>query len=107
MSELTGLGAVLLSELLSDAPEVLRTITYRQGVTDTANIQAIPDSLKFGEADGQFIKVTDTVWLIFVHQLSVIPQPDDYVIHDGISHYVVSAQAEDPARVLWRVITRG
>ena len=107
MSELSTIGAELLGEIKADAPEALRTISYKQGATTASNISAIPDSLKFGEADGESVKVTDAVWLIFSHELGISPHAGDWITEDTIEHYVVRATADDPAGVLWRVITQG
>lgn len=107
MSELATVGPELLSELLSDAPEALRLVTHRRGASDTTGIYAIPGEMKFGEADGEAVKVTDSVWLIFSHQLPTKPHADDWIIDaDGVKHFVLRAKAEDPANILWRVITR-
>lgn len=105
MGDLSTAGQELLSELLADAPEALRSVVYRRGTDDTS-VHAIPDKLKFGESDGESIKVTDSAWLVFAHQIDVEPRTDDWLIEGDKSHFVISAQADDPAGILWRLITR-
>lgn len=107
MSELTGLGPELLAEVLADAPEATRTVTYQQGGTFIEGVTAIPDTLKFNEADGEAVKVTDSAWLIFGHQLTIAPHADDWIIQGTFKHYVIRAEAGDPAGITWRLITRG
>lgn len=107
MSELTGLGPEMLAEILAEMPEATRTVTYRQGSTDIGGVTAIPSKLKFGEADGESVKVTDSVWLIFSHQVpSIEPNADDWLIHGANEHFVLRSSG-DPAGITWRLITRG
>ena len=107
MGELSTIGPEALAEILTDAPEAVRTISYQQGDTIKTGIHAIPDKLKYRETDNESIKATDTAWLIFSHELQLTPNSDDFLTFSGAEHWVVYASAEDPAGVLWRVVTRG
>ena len=108
MSDLATLGPEVLAEIKAEAPEALRTIIYRHAGGDIPDISAVPDKLKFGEADGEVVKITDTVWLVFAHEIpGVKPHADDWILEGGNEHFVIQASADDPAGILWRVITKG
>ena len=108
MSDLATLGPEVLAEIKAEAPEALRTITYRHTGGDAVDISAVPDKLKFGEADGEVVKITDAVWLVFAHEMpGVVPHADDWIFEGDNEHLVVRASADDPAAILCRVITKG